>query len=196
MIAYIEGKITERQPDYIVVETGGIGYQVHISLNTFSRIRALENVKIFTHLHIKEDSHTLYGFSEPDERQIFLQLISVSGVGPNTARLLLSSLTATEVRRAILSEDVPVLKGVKGIGPKTAKRIILDLKDKVAQTTDESAISLPSGNNTLKEEAFSALVALGFQKNQVQKLLNSILAESNEIDDVESLIKEALKRLS
>ena len=180
----------------MVIETHGIGYKVHISLNTFSDIRKKENGKVFTYLHIKEDSHTLYGFSNPEERRIFVLLISVSGVGPNTARLLLSSLTAEEVRQAILREDVPGLKSVKGIGPKTAKQIILDLKDKVIKTAGETEITLPSANNTLKDEALSALVALGFQKNQVQKLLNKVMAKHTEINDVESLIKEALKQLS
>jgi len=195
MIAYIKGEITHKNPTYIIVEAGGIGYQVNVSLNTYAQIEKQERVKILTYLNIKEDSHTLYGFAEETERSLFVLLISVSGIGPNTARIILSSMTPDEVRSAIISEDVASFNRVKGVGPKTAKRIILDLKDKVIKETGESPISFAPQNNTLRAEALSALVALGFQKTKVQKVLNGILRE-NQVAQVEELIKIALKQLS
>ncbi len=196
MIAYIQGAITFKSPTYIVVETGGIGYHINISLNTYAQIEKADSVKILTHLHIKEDSHTLYGFAEETERSLFILLLSVSGIGPNTARILLSSMTAGEVRAAILSENVPAFKKVKGVGPKTAKRIILDLKDKILKDSGDIPLAIAPQNNTLRDEALSALVALGFAKIQVQKVLNQILKEHTGISSVEELIKLALKQLS
>ena len=196
MISYINGPITFKSPTSIIVEAAGIGYLVHISLNTYALIEKLEKVKILTHFHVKEDSHTLYGFAEEAERSLFVLLLSVSGIGPNTARILLSSMTAQEARVAIISEDVLAFKKVKGVGPKTAKRIILDLKDKVLKDSGDSPLSLSTQSNTFREEALSALVALGFAKIQVQKVLNKILSEQTNLAGVEELIKLALKQLS
>ena len=196
MIAYIKGAITFKSPTYIVVETGGIGYHVNISLNTFSEIEKLETVKILTHLQVKEDSHTLYGFAEEAERSMFVMLISVSGIGPNTARVLLSSMKVEEVRLAIVSENVAAFKKAKGVGPKTAKRIILDLKDKVIKESGDTPMVLAPTNNRIREEALSAMVALGFPRITVQKTLNKILQQQPHVNNVEDLIKLALKNLS
>lgn len=196
MIAYIKGNISFKSPTYFEVETGGVGYHINISLNTYSQLEKAENVKILTYLHIKEDSHTLYGFADEKERNLFKHLISVSGIGPNTARVVLSSMVPEEVQQAIISEDVLAFKKVKGIGPKTAKRIILDLKDKILKESGESAITFTPQNNTIRDEALSALVALGFPKVQIQKLLNKMLRENSDVTQVEELIKMALKQLS
>ena len=196
MISYIKGAITYKSPTHIIVEAGSIGYQVNISLHTYAKIEKLETVKIFTHLNVKEDSHTLYGFAEEAERSIFILLLSVSGIGPNTARVLLSSMTPEEARAAILSENVMAFNKVKGIGPKTAKRIILDLKDKIIKDSGENLVIASPQNNTLRDEALSALVALGFTKIHVQKALNKILNEQPDVLTVEELIKRALKQLS
>ena len=196
MISYIKGAITFKSPTYVEVETGGIGYHVNISLNTYAQLEKLETVKILTYLHVKEDSHTLYGFAEEAERSLFILLLSVSGIGPNTARILLSSMTAQEARAAIISEDVIAFNKVKGIGPKTAKRIILDLKDKIIKDSGDSPIALSFQDNTIRDEALSALVALGFARIQVQKVLNKILGEHSNVENVEELIKLSLKQLS
>lgn len=196
MIAYIKGAITFKSPTYIVVETAGIGYHVNISLNTFSEIEKLETVKILTHLQVKEDSHTLYGFFEEAERSMFVMLISVSGIGPNTARVLLSSMKVEEVRLAIVSENVAAFKKAKGVGPKTAKRIILDLKDKVIKESGDAPMVLAPTNNRIREEALSAMMALGFPRITVQKTLNKILQQQPHVNNVEDLIKLALKNLS
>lgn len=196
MIAYIKGEITYKSPTYILVETGGIGYHINISLNTYAQIEKLEKVQILTHLQVKEDSHTLYGFAEEAERSMFILLISVSGIGTNTARVLLSSLKVEEVRMAIVSENVAVFNKVKGIGPKTAKRIILDLKDKVIKESGDTPMSISLVNNTIREEALSALVALQFPKIKVQKVLNKILQQQPNVSNVEEMIKLALKNLS
>lgn len=196
MISYIKGAITYKSPTFVVVEAGDVGYHINISLNTFAQIEKLESVKILTHLHVKEDSHTLYGFAEEAERTLFILLLSVSGIGPNTARILLSSMTAEEARAAIISENVVAFNKVKGIGPKTAKRIILDLKDKILKDSGASQITLSVQDNTIRDEALSALVALGFARIQVQKVLNKILSEHSGVASVEELIKLSLKQLS
>ncbi|MBX2929789.1 MAG: Holliday junction branch migration protein RuvA [Saprospiraceae bacterium] len=196
MISYIKGEITWKTPTYIVVETGGIGYHVHISLYTYAQIEKLERVKIHTHLLVREESHTLYGFAEESERSLFQHLISVSGVGPTTAQLLLSAMTPDDIRAAIIGEHEQAFSKVKGIGPKTAKRIILDLKDKMVKTAGDAPLSLLPQDNTTREEALSALVALGFARVQVQKALNAVLKEKPSIKNVEELIKLALRQLS
>lgn len=195
MISYIKGAITHKNPTYIIVETGGIGYHVNVSLHTYAQIEKEERIKILIHQHIKEDSNTLYGFSEETERSLFILLISVSGIGPNTARVILSGMTPPEVRASILGENVAAFNRVKGIGPKTAKRIILDLKDKVMKDSGENGLSLSGQDNTLRAEALSALVALGFAKVSVQKTLNRVL-QAEKFTSVEQLIKVALKQLS
>ena len=197
MISYIKGPITFKSPVYICVEAAGVGYHVNISLNTYARIEALEEIKIFTHLIVKEDSHTLYGFAEEGERQIFIQLISISGIGPNTARLVLSSMTVEEIKTAIVHENVAAFNKVKGVGPKTAKQIILDLKDKISKEVMDQplSMSLPAESRS-REEALSALVSLGFVRINVQRTLNAIFKEEPSITNVEELIKLALKKMS
>lgn len=196
MITYIKGAISHKNPTFIIVETGGIGYHINISLHTYSQIEKLEHVKILTYLHIKEDAHTLYGFANEAERSLFVLLISVSGIGPNTARVLLSSLNPDEARAAIIGEDEHAFKKVKGVGPKTAKRIIIDLKDKILKESGDAPLIVAKVDNTIRDEALSALVSLGFSRIPVQKTLNKILKEQSDIKNVEDLIKVALKQLS
>lgn len=197
MIAYIKGEITLKNPTFLIVETGGIGYMIHISLYTYSQIEKLENTRILTHLHIKEDSHTLYGFSDEQERSLFRHLISVSGIGPGTAQIILSAMNPDDIRAAIIGERDDAFRSVKGIGPKTAKRLILDLKDKLSKDGGETTpLTLSPADNTIREEALSALVALGFNRIAVQKTLNQILKQQPAIGSVEPLIKLALRELS
>lgn len=197
MITYLKGLLTYKTPTFVVVETGGVGYHVNISLHTYSKIEKLETVKILTQLIIREDSHTLYGFAEEAERTLFSYLISVSGIGPSTAQLVLSAMTPEEIRSAIVGENEVALSKVKGIGPKTAKRMILDLKDKLVKDGGiEMPLTISPQNNTMREEALSALVALGFNRIEVQKALNKLLKEQPTIHNVEELIKLALKQLS
>lgn len=197
MIAYVKGPITHKTPTYVIIEAGGIGYHINISLYTYSKIETNVSVQLLTYFHVKEDGQTLYGFSEETERDLFIKLISVSGIGPNTARILLSSITPQEARTAIISEDVRTLNGVKGIGPKTAKRLILDLKDKLMKDSGEGDIVLSNaGSNTFREEALSALTTLGFNRIRVQKVLNKVLKENTAVPNSETLIKLALKNLS
>ncbi len=197
MIAYVKGPITHKTPTYVIIEAGGIGYHINISLYTYSKIETNVSVQLLTYFHVKEDGQTLYGFSEETERDLFIKLISVSGIGPNTARILLSSITPQEARTAIISEDVRTLNGVKGIGPKTAKRLILDLKDKLMKDSGEGNLVLPiAGNNKFREEALSALTTLGFNRIRVQKVLNKVLKENTAVPNSETLIKLALKNLS
>ena len=162
MISHINGKLVEKTPTYVVIDCNGVGYKLNISLQTYSAIQT-ENCKLLTHLAIKEDSHTLYGFCTSEERDLFRQLISVSGVGPSTARMILSTYSAEEIVNYIITADVPSLQNVKGIGGKTAQRIIIDLKDKVGKEKETSDL-LFTQDNTIKEEALSALLALGFTK--------------------------------
>ncbi len=196
MIAYINGPITFKSPAFIYIEAGGIGYHVNISLNTYSKVEHLAKVKILTYYHVKEDGQSLYGFFDEEERQIFIHLLSVSGIGPNTARVILSYMNPEEVNMAILQENVAALNAVKGIGPKTAKRIILDLKDKIAKKQDGVASIVVNVNNTIREEALSALVALGFPKAGVQKSIGQVLRSDPSIGSVEDLIKKVLKQMS
>lgn len=194
MITHIKGKLVEKNPTDVVIETNGLGYFVSVSLHTYSEIKDEENIMLYTYLQVKEDSHSLYGFKSKIEREIFLLLISVSGIGANTARTMLSSLTPNQIRDGIATENVSLIQSVKGIGLKTAQRVIIDLKDKVIKIfgVDEE-ISSP-GNNTHKDEALSALEVLGFAKKQAEKVLNKIVLTSPEAS-LEDLIKEALKLL-
>lgn len=193
MYAFIKGKLVEKNPTSVIVEANGIGYQIHISLNTFAAIGENEQVKLYTHLAIREDAHVLYGFAEENERALFLLLITVSGVGANTARLILSSLTTTEAIDAIALGETHILEGVKGIGGKTAQRIVVDLKDKVGKG-DLTSEKVSSSYNTLKDEALSGLLILGFNKNAADKALDKLLKIHQE-PSVEFLIKESLKVL-
>ena len=197
MYDYIIGKLAELNPAEITVECYGVGYKILISLQTFSAIekRLDQTVKIFVYHHLREEEELFYGFSDKEERSLFKMLISVSGVGSNTARMMLSSLTADELREAIISSDVNKIKGVKGIGLKTAQRIILELKDKVVKGSGNNpVISAITAENTIREEAMSALVLLGFSKQTVEKTLGSLIKSEPDIS-LESLIKKALKLL-
>ncbi len=197
MIDFIKGQIAYKNPAFLIIETsGGVGYRLNISLNTYAKIEKEETVRLLTHVQIREDAHVLFGFAEESERQLFQMLISVSGVGPATAQVLLSGMNADEVRSAILGENEAAFNKVKGIGPKTAKRIILDLKDKVMKDGGESMnLNLSGGNSTMRDEALSALMSLGFQRIAVQKVLNKILLEKAAAT-VEELIKTAIRQLT
>jgi len=195
MIAYIDGKLTLKDATHVIIETGGLGYQIRISLNTYSSIHEGERCKLHTYLHIKEDAHTLFGFQELSEKKIFLHLISISGVGPTTAMMVLSSLGPKEIEQAIINEDVNTIQSVKGIGGKTAQRIILELKDKIKKDSLGSDKHSVSANpyNTLRNEALSALVTLGIAKNMAEKSIDSILKKEGNNISLEQLIKMALK---
>ena len=193
MITHIQGKLVEKTPTHVIVDCNGTGYFINISLHTFSQIRDQESIKVLTHLQVKEDSHTLYGFMSSAEREIFRLLISVSGIGANTARTMLSSLTPIQIREGIAIGDVPLIQSVKGIGLKTAQRVIIDLKDKVLKIYDIDETSL-SQNNTNKDEALSALEVLGFMKKQSERIIDKIVTATPDAS-VEFIIKEALKNL-
>ena len=193
MYNYLKGKLVEKTPTYVVIDVGGIGFMVNISLTTYSKIKDQENIKLFTHFAVREDAHVLYGFSDINERLIFEKLITVSGVGANTARLIISSLTTDEAYDAIVQSKADVLQGVKGIGGKTAQRIIIDLKDKLIKSGIELEI-IDETHNTIREEALSGLLVLGFAKQSVEKALDKVLKSGN-VSDVEGLIKEALKMM-
>ena len=191
MIAHLNGRLIEKTPTNIVVECGGVGYFVKISLNTFSKIGADENIKIFTQLQVREDAHTLYGFADLKEREMFNHLISVSGIGANTAILMLSALTSQEIAAGILNEDVSLIQSIKGIGAKTAQRVIIDLKDKMAKA-DFGTENIFVVNNTNQNDALTALLSLGFDKKRAEKALKKIMTEDQ---SVEEMIKQALKVL-
>lgn len=196
MIGYLEGKFAEKEPTQVIMDVGGVGYEVNISLNTYGDIKELNSAKLFTYLHVKEDSHTLYGFSTKGEKEIFLKLISISGIGPSTGSVITSFLTVDEIKSAIIHEDVRVIQSVKGVGAKTAQRVILELKDKINKEGIESRI-IHSGrevSNTLRSEALSALMTLGIQKSTAEKSIDIILAKANHEISLEELIKTALKR--
>lgn len=198
MIAYIKGKLNLLCPTYAVIETGGIGYHINISLHTYSELvkqpaDAERAVKLFTFFHVKEDAQTLYGFAEEGERRLFSHLISVSGIGPNTGRMILSSVSPAELEEAIIGGNVNLIKSVKGIGPKSAQRIILELQDKLKKEGRSSFIQAPL-RSTAREEALSALVMLGFTKNAAEKALAAVLKDAANAP-VELLIKNALKLL-
>lgn len=192
MYEYIKGKLAEATPTYAVVECGGVGYYINISVNTYSKINAAADVCLYVHLIVREDAHLLYGFYSKEERALFRQLISVSGVGANTAGVMLSSMTTEEIVQAIVTENVNAIKSVKGIGLKTAQRVIIELKDKVgaAGSAGEPLFAV----NTMRDEALSALVMLGFVKVQASKVLDKIIAGGG-VGSVEELIKLALKQL-
>jgi len=193
MYDYIKGEIKEISPTHVIIENNGIGYFISISVNTFSKLSGKESSTILIYEVIREDTHQLFGFFDQAERDIFTLLISVSGVGANTARVMLSSLSPNEIKNAIIHNDIITLKGIKGIGAKSAERIIIDLRDKVGKITDGDQIIAPL-DNTIKEEALSALVMLGFPKAKVDKIINEILKKDSNLS-VEELIKAALKRI-
>lgn len=193
MITHLNGKLIEKNPTNVVIECNGVGYYVLISLQTFSQIPDRENILLHTHLSIREDAHVLFGFYDKIEREIFKLLISVSGVGPSTAITMLSSMTTNQIQQAIGSQDVELIKSVKGIGVKTAQRVIVDLKDKILKTFNISD-ELLTTNNTIQNEALIALEVLGFSRKATDKVIQKILQESGDIT-LEELIKQALKKL-
>ncbi len=194
MIAFIEGKLVQKTPTYVVIDCGGVGYSINISLHTYEKLGNTEQQKLFTQLIVKEDSHTLYGFAEEEERVLFNQLISVSGVGTNTARLMLSSLKPLDIKQAITTGNWALIKTVKGIGEKTAQKVVIDLKNKIKGDDVAEGISLLGTRNVLVEEALAALVMLGFSKNEAEKGLQKI-RQQNPQYTVEELVKNTLKIL-
>ncbi|MFE3846472.1 Holliday junction branch migration protein RuvA [Flavobacterium sp. LB3P45] len=193
MIAHLQGKLVEKSPTQVVIDCGGVGYDVNISLHTYSLLPNTDFIKLYTHLQIKEDAHTLFGFVEKSEREIFKLLLSVSGIGASIARTMLSSLDPKQITNAIASGDVVTIQSIKGIGSKTAQRVILDLKEKVLKLYDLDEISL-SNNNTNRDEALSALEVLGFVRKTSERIVEKIVKEDPEAS-VESIIKKALKNL-
>ncbi|MDT3403066.1 Holliday junction branch migration protein RuvA [Mucilaginibacter terrae] len=194
MYAYIDGKLAFKSPAYVVIDAGGVGYHINISLHTFSKIGDVERCKLYVWLHVKEDGHTLYGFADEGEKRLFLHLISVSGIGPNTGRMMLSSITPEEIQNAIVQGNVTQIQRIKGIGPKSAQRVILELQDKLRKEGPDSLISMPA-NNTIKDEALSALVMLGFARNAAEKVIDNEIGKNTGTLTVEQLIKSALKSL-
>ncbi len=194
MITHIHGKLVEKTPTYIVVDVNGVGYQIKISLQTYSALDG-ELCKLYTHLSIKEDSHTLFGFFEESERHLFRNLISVSGVGPSTAQVILSTYSTQEIIQSITSADVKAIESVKGIGAKTAQRIIIDLKDKVAKGMPTSDLLFDKIDNTIRTEALSALLALGFAKKAAESKIDKVLKSKSEVTSVEELVKTALSQM-
>ena len=194
MITHIHGKLVEKTPTYVVVDVNGVGYKIKISLQTFSQIDG-ELCKLYTHLSIKEDSHTLFGFFEESERHLFRSLISVSGVGPSTAQVILSTYSPDEIIHNIATADVKAIQSIKGIGGKTAQRIIIDLKDKIAKGIPTSDLLFDKVDNTIREEALSALLALGFAKKGAESKIDKVIKSNPEITSVEELVKTALSQM-
>ena len=194
MIEYIKGNIAELTPTYAIIDNNGIGYFVNISLYTFTALQNAQSATVYIYEAIREDAHTLFGFTEKNEREMFLLLISVSGVGPNSARMILSSLSPTELQTAIATSNVGALKAVKGIGAKTAQRIIVDLKDKIKAPSDSLLDIQVPANNEVYDEALAALVMLGFSQQASQKVLKKLLSESQGLS-VEKVIKQALNMM-
>ncbi len=193
MITQLKGRMVEKSPTEVVIDCNGVGYLVNISLNTFSKLPNSESISLFTHLQVKEDSHTLFGFFEKTERNLFRQLISVSGIGASTARTMLSSLSPNEIQSAIISGNVSTIQSVKGIGLKTAQRVIIDLKDKVSLISENDQF-IGNINNTNQDEALSALEVLGYSRKQTSRVIEMLLNNSPELS-VEELIKGALKKM-
>jgi Holliday junction DNA helicase RuvA len=194
MYAYIDGKLVFKSPAYVVIDAGGVGYHINISLNTYSLLGDAERCKLFTWLHVKEDAHTLYGFADEGERRLFLHLISISGIGPNTGRMMLSSITPLEIQTAIINGNVSLIQRIKGIGPKSAQRVILELQDKLRKEGSETLNTTPIAK-TVKEESLAALVMLGFARAAAEKVLDQELNKNGGTLTVEQLIKLALKNL-
>jgi len=194
MIAFLKGKLVHKEPTFVIVEVNGVGYQVNISLNTFSEIKDREDIKLSTYLQVREDAHILYGFSNDAEKVMFQNLISVNGVGPSTAMVVLSYLPPAELKAAIVKEDAATLQAVKGIGGKTALRLILELKDKLRKESTEETPGIPGGiRNTMRHEALSALVTLGINKALAEKSVDTVLKKSGNTISLEELVKQALK---
>lgn len=194
MIDFVKGKLVHKDPAFVVIETGGLGYRIGISLNTFSALGANENVKLHTYFHVKEDVQALYGFFQESEREVFKALISISGIGPTSALVVLSSLNPEELKQAILMEDVRTIQSVKGIGAKTAQRVVLELKDKVGKLDAQGTLNISSNTyNTKREEALSALITLGVAKSAAEKAVDKFLKQSGNEATLEEIIKAVLK---
>ena len=193
MITQLQGRLIEKHPTHVVIDCQGVGYEVNISLNTYGEIGNEENIRLYTHLQIREDAHTLYGFFQPVERSIFRLLISISGIGASIARTMLSSMTPVEIQQAIVQENLAAIKAVKGIGLKTAQRVLIELKDKIQTVAGLDEIPAFK-SNTIKEETLSALEVLGYPRRQAEKVIDNIL-QSEPDSSVEALIKQALNKL-
>lgn len=194
MIAYLQGRLVYKDPTHVVIDVNGIGYQVNISLNTFSQVKDAENIKLSTYLHVREDAHILYGFGSDQEKAMFQNLISVNGIGPNTAMVVLSYMPPNELRAAIVREDAATLQSIKGIGGKTAQRLILELKDKLRKDAgEESSISSSPSYNKTKQEALTALMTLGIARAAAEKSVETALKKSGNSLTLENLVKQALK---
>lgn len=197
MYGYLTGKITHKTPTFIYLECNGVGYHLNISLNTYALLEGKIDMKLYTHLQVREDDMSLYGFADEGERALFVLLISVSGIGTNTARIILSYMTIDEVKKAIMNEDAVTLSKTKGIGPKTAKRIILDLKEKVMKESgSDVSSSVKMVPNSMKDDALSALMSLGFPRPSVEKTIVQIIQKYPEMTQVEELIKLVLKQMN
>lgn len=194
MYDYFNGKLVFKAPTHVILEVGGIGYHIHISLTTFAQIKDKEDCKLYVSFQVREDSQTLYGFATETERQMFNHLISVPGIGPSTGRMMLSSITPEEIQSAIINGELKVIQQIKGIGPKSAQRLVLELQDKLRKQGPDALIPLVLAKKSVPEEALSALLMLGFSKAQADKVLNTLVAENLD-RTVEQLIKDALKRL-
>lgn len=194
MISFLRGRLVQKDPTHVVIDVNGVGYHLNISLQTFSTIKEQENTQLYTHLSIREDAHVLYGFSSEAERKLFQQLISVNGVGPSTAIVMLSYLSSEELKSAIVHEDAATLQRIKGIGGKTAQRVIIELKDKLRKDVSEEVVGFPGiQHNTLRTEALSALITLGITKSAAEKSVDTVLKKSGNTITLEDLVKQALK---
>lgn len=194
MISFLKGRLVHKDPAHVVIEVNGVGYQVAISLQTYSEIKDQENIMLHTHLQVREDAHVLFGFSNENEKKLFQQLISVNGIGPSTAIVMLSYMNSGELKSAIVREDVAALQSIKGIGGKTAQRVIIDLKDKLKKESWEETSAVSSTpHNTLRNEALSALLTLGLPKAAAEKSVDAILKKSGNTVTLEDLVKQALK---
>lgn len=197
MIAYLKGFFTYKSPTHMYIECAGVGYLVHITLPTYSYVEPLEHGRVFTYLHINEQAHTLYGFATEAEREMFLHLISVNGIGPNTARLALSSLSESDLQKAIIQQDVSLIQKIKGIGPKTAQRMVLELRDKFSKGKTTLLPEVLSGTpgSIITDEAIAAMVMLGFPKPQAEKMVTKVMKDAHNPSSVEELIKLSLKNI-
>jgi len=195
MIAFLRGKLIHKDPTFVIIEVNGVGYHVHISLQTYSEIKDQENILLFTHLSIREDAHVLFGFNKEAEKKLFQMLISVNGVGPSTAIIMLSYMSIDELKNAIVHDDATTLQKIKGIGGKTAQRVIIELKDKLKKDSFDEIIPSATGvrHNTLRNEALSALITLGINKSAAEKSVDVVLKKSGNTITLEDLVKQALK---
>jgi Holliday junction DNA helicase RuvA len=196
MIAYIEGRLAHKEPAYVIIDVNGVGYEIRISLQTYSALPEGEKCRLYTHFHVREDAQILYGFSDRSEKKIFLDLMSVSGIGANTALMMLSSLSSVEIQQAIVSEDIRTIQSIKGIGSKTAQRVVLELRDKIKKDlylTSGTSVSPVTSSNTVRTEALTALVTLGIPRNVAEKSVDTVLKQNGGTLSLEQVIKLALK---